>query len=413
MKRLNFPKKILKSRLAVGLVCVLVAVYTLYHLIGLFDGEIATYAAGVTTEKTVLHSNGYIFRDETVLTASGERGIADYAVSDGTKVAKGQTLATVYESGADKQRALARMDAQIALLEASLGGVSEGTDPSEVKTELNRSYNDMIKLLAAGESGGLSENAEDFLVALNRMDLLWQGEKAPAVKTLASLRDARENLLASCGGSKGYTAEESGYFTATVDGYEALFTMSAVETMTGDDFFDLITRFPQSTEGAYGKISKTSEWRLVLPVSEKEAKSLKEGETYEGLFEENGKSTLPLTLERIVEAPEHDAVIVIFSCDRLSEGFAMNRCQSVQITLDSVSGIYVPRSVVRRVDGVRGVYILRGNVVYFRKIEILYEENDYYLVKDGMTGDEHTTYLQVNDLIITKGKNLFDGRVVG
>ena len=79
--------------------------------------------------------------------------------------------------------------------------------------------------------------------------------------------------------------------------------------------------------------------------------------------------------------------------------------------MDRVSGIYVPRDVVERVDGFRGVYVLRGSVVYFRRIEIVYEGSDYYLVKDGIT-DEDTPYLQVNDLIILNGKNMFDGRVL-
>ena len=62
-------------------------------------------------------------------------------------------------------------------------------------------------------------------------------------------------------------------------------------------------------------------------------------------------------------------------------------------------------------DGFRGVYVLRGSVVYFRRIEIVYEGNDYYLVKEGLESED-VSYLQVNDLIILNGKNMFDGRVL-
>ena len=104
--------------------------------------------------------------------------------------------------------------------------------------------------------------------------------------------------------------------------------------------------------------------------------------------------------------------LVIFSCDRLPSDFSLTRRQNVRITVESMSGIYVPRDVTVRVDGDRGVYILRGNVVYFRYIDILYEGTDYYLVRDGIVDEEGFVYLQVNDLIIQSGKNLFDGRVL-
>ena len=104
--------------------------------------------------------------------------------------------------------------------------------------------------------------------------------------------------------------------------------------------------------------------------------------------------------------------LIVFSCDRLPEDFELLRRQSVQITVDSTSGIYVPKDCVKKHDGMRGVYILRGSVVHFRQIDILFEGSDYYLVKSGLEGDEEIEYLQVNDLIILNGKQLFDGMVV-
>ncbi len=404
--------KMLKSRFAVGLVCVLIAVYTLYHLIGLFDGEIATFAAGVTTEHTTLSYDGYVFRDETVLYASGNAGVSDYAVADGTKVARGQSLATVYEGTAEQAKRLRRIDEQISLLETSLDGLTESTDPAEVKASVSGSYDNLVKMIALGESGGLSEERDRFLCGLNQLDSLWDGEEAPSAKTLEALRTEREELIASLGGGATYTAEQSGYFYSTVDGYEGDFSMAALESMSGEEFFSLMAKPAAPTAGAYGKMSYTSEWRLVLPVQISEQKYFEVGETYDALFEENGKSTIPLTVERIVEVPAHASALIIFSCDRLLENFDFDRSQSVKITVDTVSGIYVPKANVTRVDGIRGVYILRGSVVYFRQIDIIYEGSDYYLVKEGRESDDEIEYLQINDFIITEGKNLFDGRVV-
>lgn len=404
-------KKLWKNRFAVGLVCLLVAVYTLYHLIGLFDAELSTFAAGVTTEHTTLSYDGYFFRDETVLTAK-DVGLADYAVSDGTKVSRGQTLATVYSGGADLRGRLARIDSEIELLEKSMNGLAGSTDPSKVKASVNDSYGTLIKMLASGESGGLSSEVEKLLTGLNQMDTLWNGEEASAAKTLEKLREERKELISSCGTGTSYAAKQSGYFYSSPDGFENSFTSAAIETLTGDRFFDLIEATPASTANAYGKISYTSEWYLVLPVRAGDQKYFEDGDVYDILFEENGKTSIPMTFEKSVEDSERGMWLIVFSCDRLPEDFELLRRQSVQITVDSTSGIYVPKDCVKKHDGMRGVYILRGSVVHFRQIDILFEGSDYYLVKSGLEGDEEIEYLQVNDLIILNGKQLFDGMVV-
>ncbi len=404
-------KKLLKNRFAVALVCLLVAVYTLYHLIGLFDGELSTFAAGVTTEHTTISYDGYFFRDETVLYASGD-GLADYVVSDGTKVARGQPLATVYEGSGALRSRLARIDSEIELLEKSMNGIAGSTDPAKVKESVNDSYGTLIKMLASGESGGLSSEIDNLLTGLNQMDTLWHGEEASASKTLAALRAEREDLLSSCGSGVTYTADRSGYFYSSADGFEGSFTSAAIQDLTSKSFFDIISAPAESTAGAYGKISYTSQWYLVLPIVLGEQRYFEVGSTYEALFEENGKTALPLTVEKILEDSERNTALIVFSCDRLPEDFELLRCQSVRITVDSMSGIYVPKDCVKRYEKMRGVYILRGSVVHFRRIDILYEGSDYYLVKSGLEGDEEFEYLQVNDLIILNGKQLFDGMVV-
>ena len=150
----------------------------------------------------------------------------------------------------------------------------------------------------------------------------------------------------------------------------------------------------------------------MLPVQPQEKQYFSEGEIYVGLFEENNQTEIPLTLEKIVEDRDRETVLLLFRADRLPNHFTFSRQQNVRIEVDSVSGIYVPKDVVQRIEGERGVYILRGSVVYFRYIEILHEGSDYYLVRTDREDSEERTYLKVNDLIILNGKNMFDGRVL-
>ena len=405
------------QRVALGVVFVLIAFYALYHLGALFDTEMKTYAVGLTAETRVVSGTGYLFRDETVLRAP-HQGVADYRVQDGIKVSEGQTLAYVYENGGETEREQLRvLDTQIALLEQSLRAGVTIPDPIELREEIREEYLLLMKMLAEQNAIGLSDRSDSFLMGLNRADTLVNGRESAGYETLATLRKEREELLAKAGDAgDAQTAEKSGYFYRDTDGCESLFTMSAAseEVLSEDSFYDLISRIEAATpmQGAYGKLCPNSEWRLVLPISADERESFTVGQTYMGVFG-NGVAEIPLTMEYAKEAPGHGQVLLVFSADRMPAGFSFDRIQSVSMTVERAEGLYVPKRVVIRQDGRYGVYILRGSVVRFRYVEILYEGSDFYLVRANQAQDEEgRVYLQVNDLIILNGKNLFDGRVM-
>lgn len=403
-----------RQRVVLSVIFMLIFVYAFYHFVGLFGSDIETYAAGVTTETTVLSEQGYLFRDETVLYSSYS-GTVDYLVRDGTKVSKGQALASVYEQGSSEATAaLRRLDVQIALLEQSIGDALNGVEMGELKEDVKETYLSLVKMLAVGDPSELAKKKETFLVELNQMEGLSKQESAEAYTTLESLRAQRQTILQGGGGSWTYSAERSGYFYGYTDGYEEFFTMDAVDRLTAESFDELIAKRAAKQpngETAYGKLCFSSEWKLVLPAPADFQSYFEEADVYSGEFTDNGRAVIPLTFERAVESSDSQTVLLIFSADRLPDNFSFDRTQSVKIDIDTVSGIYVPKNVVERADGFRGVYILRGSVVYFRRIEIVYEGSDYYLVKAGLTGED-VSYLQVNDLIILNGKNMFDGRVL-
>ena len=80
-------------------------------------------------------------------------------------------------------------------------------------------------------------------------------------------------------------------------------------------------------------------------------------------------------------------------------------------------------------EDVKGVYILAGNVVEFRKINIQVARDGYIIVDtyedmkaylDSLTDEERSKktadgweYLNLNDNIITSGNELYEGKVIG
>ncbi|MBQ8345175.1 MAG: hypothetical protein IJY42_02800 [Clostridia bacterium] len=402
------------SRIILGLLALAVVAYTLFHASSLFREDFTTIAAGTTTEYTTVSASGYLFRDETVL-YSPNGGVADYLVEDGAKVSIGQSLAYVYEGydGSALQPSIRFVDQQIALLEQSQGNMTA----DEAQAVISDQYASLVKMLASGSLGGLSDTVNGMLTAMNRMDMLSGQGGQDVEKTLEELYAVRSRLLGSAQGLL-HTAEESGYFYSVTDGYESIFTREVAKTLTADRFYTFLTesgngRTNRSEETAYGKIAANSQWDFVMMVSAHDAAFFTEGERYEVAFSRSENLSLPMTLEAKVGAEGDADLLLRFSCDRLPANFVPNRCENVHVIVASRSGLYVPQHAVERVDGKLGVYILRGSVVRFRCIEVIYEGNGYYLVAQTPSEeDPDAVYLGANDLIILNGYQLFDGRIL-
>ena len=403
-----------KEKIAVGVICAIVVVYSVYHAVGLFSEDISTYAAGLTNESTVVSGSGYIFRNERVLKSS-YGGAVDYKVADGSKVSEGQTVAVAYSGGEEYKKRIKNIDESIRILEQSLNvESSENKDIVSEKAGVEDSYDSLIKLLSAEETGGISYGIDKLLIGLNNVAAISGDSRVSVKETLEGLYEERENTFNSCGSSGQCTAEKNGYFFSGVDGCEEYFTEEMLGTLTVGKFDELtdLARHARAGKGEYGKMTDSSEWSIVLSVSVDEAEHFTEGSTYGALFAENNRMEMPLYLEKIIEEQGSDRALLVFSCDRQPEGFAFDRCQSISITVSSVNGLYIPKSVVKKVDGEKGVYILRGSIVYFRYIRIVYTGSDYYLVAPDTEHDEQRTYIRPNDMIILNGRNLFDGRVL-
>lgn len=412
-------KKAFLPKVAMFIFVAIVFVYTAYHLVHLFLSEdIITIISGVTTESDSVSGTGYIFRDETLLT-SGKAGAVDYFVSDGEKIAVGQEIANVYGVSSEKDGILAKRmlfltDRQISLLEKSVISGAEATDLASLRKDAGDTYYKILNLISQRDTSELAVQSEKMMVTMNKMSVLTDGS-SKVTSSLETLKTQRNSYLV--GSHMPQTSPKSGYFYYTPDGFEGRFKLSALEEMTANDFYSLVHLYekaePEIDNAVYGKLADTTVWKFVMPISQKKAAALEDGKEYKLTFKENNNTTLTMTLERRIEADSREESILIFICNRLPDNFSLARCQNADIELSSIEGIYVPLSAMERIDGIYGVYVLRGSVVHFRKVDIIYKGADYCLVAKSGEAEGSYGYLKTNEQIITNGENLFDGRILG
>ena len=418
-------------------------VYIGYHVRRFFTREVETAPAKLTEQSFTARCDGYVFRSELTL-RSGAAGTVAPAIADGTHVHVGETVAEIY-SGSDPlaQAELAASREQLALLEEYSATKRGAKDAAAVDRRIYALMTQMKSLGARNDLAGVCEMRSELLAELNERDVA-SGVSAGNFDELiaavnASISDRKAKLgtvLATV------DAPRTGWFYSSADGYEEIFDPEKLEQMSVESFEELVASVPAQTAGTAGKLALDYKWYLAVEPGAADAAKLAEGSSCDVSFAYNGGQTITMTVERVVTGADKAKALVILSSTRVIPGFSFSRRQTVDLTVETLSGLSVPRSAVRLVDGVEGVYVFDGVYANFRRIEVLREYDDVYLVKTDVeiaaettdetqaaaeyaaeTGGDATEtqkgfdpasapYLSENDLIIVEGKGMSDGKVI-
>lgn len=397
---------VLSVVLSIGLM-----LYIGYHLFYGLTQKTETATATVATVGSALEMDVYIFRDESPLPIS-DTGSFVPSVADGERVGIGRVVASLYDaSSPDTVSQIAGLEKQLAVLEQIKNSNLSVRDTSAIDGEIY----DIVQNIAAASREGDGGNILSLRAALisewNRRESL-TGASSDIDGAIERLRAEKDSLTRSLGPCRRQiTAPRSGYYYAACDGYEGTFTAAAAETMSLSEFRGLTRTDPDTVENA-GKLASSYIWYAVGVASRETGRTLIEGKVYPITFLYNEEKTLLLTLTRIVE--EDGQAMLVFRGDTLPTDFRLTRSQPVSMVCEEYTGLRIPASALRSQGGVTGVYIRYGSTVYYRAVKIILEEEDWCLVEISPEEDppDGHTWLKQNDIVITKGRGLYDGRVL-
>lgn len=399
---------ILAAVLSIGLI-----LYIGYHLFYGLTQKVETTPASLSEAASSVTLDAYIFRNETVIRSRTDSASHIPIVSDGTRIGVGTAVSRCYEaSSPDIVAQIAALTERIRVLEKMLDSTLTIRDTVSLDEDIDSVMHQIASIGRSGVCGGISSLRATLLSRLNQRMILID-TTADISAMIASLRQEKNTLTAQLGVCREESvASVSGYYYAECDGYESVFTADVALSMTPEEFLALADRQPENTETAVGKIARSYRWYFGMIAPEEMEADLAVGNSYEASFLYNGGKTLTVTLER-AESFE-DGLMLVFSCETLPENFQFSRVQPVSVAYRNYEGIRLPISALRVVDGIHGVYILRGSIVHYRAVEILYEEDDFCIVCAEYTEDPPDGYswLRCNDIVITKGRGLYEGRVL-
>lgn len=419
MTRIEFLKKYtLKFAIILALLAILL--YLFSYALGMTEGSLHTTSVRTVTDRQVTSAEAYLFRDEQVLYAD-EAGLVDVLVENGSKVKKNKAVAMFYPMELDvetmeaRQRGLEEIDRYFHVLEESqLPTGAPVSDANGYRDDAMEAYREIRASIDRGDFDGLSDVSNELLIQLNRYMVL-SGKSESLADILDTLRREKARFLTGEGQEIRDTdpARTSGTFydRTYVDGYETSFSMEALAALTPESFSSLKASAPQKAGTVtVGKLVYGYSWHLAMNLSNRVAESFAEGGTYSFSFPENDGRTLTLTL--VTRAEGETETMLVFRADSTPAGFDYHRVQRVEITTAKTEGFYVPEAALQTltVNGEEqdGVYVFENSIVRFRRIEVLYRGDGYCIAL--RPEESEITELREGDILITSGRNLYDGK---
>lgn len=376
----------------------------------------------MVTDSSYAQLEGYIFRDDKVLSADAD--VVYYSVADGEKVSVGQEYAHLFsDTGlsqpdmAAKEKALLEISARISLLSGGIGNNNTLSDLGSVKDSINKSYYAYIDSILDGNIPYADREGGELLSSLADYSAIIGGEVAK--NKLSELRYERDLLISSIGGVKTTLQSDRSFnFFHSADGYENIFHTSRLEGLTREGLDALISSEPENTDGVIGKMTYTSKWYLAIPINEAQYETFKKkvGSALSVSFSNTDNLTLEMLLESIyVDEESPDSAYMLLSSHSLARVAFLDREQAVSVLLDSCTGYRIPEEALHNEEGHDGVYILVGNIIVFRRVTVIGRGNGYYIVNtyevDALENNaSEIPYLNTNDMIVTSGNDLYDGK---
>ena len=357
--------------------------------------------------------SGMIVRDEAVIECSDT--LVELTRAEGERVAKGKSVATVYqnEQALERARELSAMREQREQLAYAQSAARDAEAALRLDGEIESDIVALRAALASGNYAALASDTAALRTTVLRREFAYRGSDDISER-IASLDGQIRSAAAAGGASRVITAPFAGTYSSVADGYESVLTPGLLNVVTPAEFEALT---PDGPGSAAGKLIRGDTWYYAAVVDETDARRVGTGRSYQLALSGVG-GALPVTAVSVGNAYGGRCLLVL-SSNRYLSSVTTLRAQSAELILESYEGLRIPKNALRiGGDGRTGVYCRIGLQSYFKPVELVYQGEDYCLVRPGeinaVTESDVILYtLRAGDEVIVTAGELFNGKVIG
>ena len=357
---------------------------------------------------------GWFVRDEQAVDC-GET-MLELERTEGERVPANGTLATVYrsESALDDHRELRALRSRLEQLQYAQEAAKDAETALKLDSDIRSELLAMRTALAAENWTAAERSGETLKTAVLKREYAYDGAEDISARIEALKAEVSSLSGRLEGGTQTIRAPFAGTYSAVADGYEHVLTPESVEKMSVAEY-DAIT--PQQTVSTVGKVIAGESWRFVTTVRSSDAAKLQSGQTVSLRCATGVDFDLAMTVERVGREENGRAVVVLYGDSHLSY-VTLLRFQSAEIILTRYEGLRIPKNALRvDEEGQSGVYCRVGLRAYRKPVEVIWQGEDYCLVRPAAIESSSESAKQLytlrsGDEVIISAKDLYDGKVI-
>ena len=388
-----------------GMLLALAAVYIVLQLYAILGRTYQTETAISASMEDTVPLSGIAMFDAVPVSGGGSLG---YLVEDGERVTEGTVLAEIYTDPAQstQREELDRLDRIIDLLTKSENSV--GSDLALLTAQTRTALLNLLDQLDTASYTGMSDAIDEFLLAQNRLQIS-TGQSSGFTATLADLQTQRDAAAAALEGLQTVTADRNGYFISTAAALPLDLTEDTLKSDTAAALSERLQQeIPTTGSDLAGRIVTGFSWRF-YGVCDLDTAARFDGVTSVKIRVPGKQDeALDATVTELAADETAGLAKITLECRTINADVLRLGREDAEIVLNTYEGIRVSKRAMHIVDGERGVYVKYGSLQRFRRIVVLFEDENYLLLDPEAEDNEVRLY----DEIIVEGPNLQDGGLV-
>lgn len=409
----GFIVKLLRNGVLLLLLVVLISIVYNFN-----NKRTATETALMSDAVSSKDFKGVFIRDEKVVTFSGN-GVLSYNVADGGKVGNNTIIAEVYpdDEQIGRNREIARLEKELDILKKIQNpGTLESAQPASLSENIGESYRSLIYSRDMHNYDELRDEMENLVVYISTYQIITKnvtGFEQQITDINAELAELKAESVKS---TELVKSNESAYFVSYCDGYESELTPDRLDEITIVDI-NSITDRRSNDNTIVGKMINGYSWYLA-GVVDNSRKEYAVGNDVQIKFDSSDED-FDAVITDVRDEGNPEQSIIIMECSQFNYDLVQHRAENAKLIKGKYSGLKVPRDSIRfddieedvynekgevtgsKVTNFKGVRILKGEQIVFKKIDVIYEGSDYVLSK---VHDDDSSYLALYDDIITEGE---------
>ena len=377
-----------------------------------------TYTTRTIYEQTVLETvdaEMFVIRDETLL-ESDAAGTFVQIAENGERVSKGSTIAAFFPSE-DSAHNYVKIETLYDTLDVYNAIESqtrlENVDVDKLSNQIKEDFDAIIDAAYNNNYSDLEGLKLSFNESLSKKQKSL-GQPVDCSDKITQITEEITTLQQNVTPSTIVTAENSGYYVGSADGYENVLTVEDLDSLTVEDFESaLVAERADIPENSIGKIINGYNWYVATVIDSAKVVGFEEGKIIKLVLGDSESDVVQTSIHSL-QSVSGNRTLVVFRCNLMNDRLTSLRKVSGKVVISEHTGLKIGSDAVRfDENGNPGVYVRRANIINFRSINIIYSEESFVVARDTEDFTSDYPHIKLYDEVIISGKELSDGMVIG